>query len=96
MTDDEGNEWFFVRHRGKLSVVMNDTLYEVTRWLRDGAAALLAGVPYWACPHRNGSQRTVDWESGHELAQIDELGRALAGSAVDQLAVLTEVEDWDA
>lgn len=96
MVDDEGNEFFFVRYRGKLQVVMNDSLYEITRWLRNGASALLAGVPFNCNPHRDGSQRAQDWDYGHELAQTPEIARVLAGSGVDQLAVIVTVESWDA
>lgn len=96
MTTEDGDTFKFVRDRGKLCLLLGDTLYEVTRWLRNGAEALVSGVPYYSNPHRDGSHRHGDWNNGHELAQDAVLAHYLGGDAVDQLATAGLVEeDWD-
>ena len=91
---DEENEPFeFVRHRGKLHVIVGDTMYQVTKGLREGAADLLAGVPWNFNPHGSDTNVGGDWEEGHVLASaIPKLAQALAGNPVDQLASLGEAE----
>lgn len=95
MTDhEEPLEFKFVTYKGRLSVVVEDSIYEINQALRDGAEDLLAGVSFRCNPHRYGSQRHEDWNYGHELAQDEELGHKLGGDVIDQLASTVIEEVW--
>jgi putative endonuclease len=90
---DDDYEIQFIRYRSKPAVIVGDTIYEIDRWLRNGAEALLARVP-WSCnPHNYGSDRHDQWAYGHELAAAhSDLGHKLGGSATDRLASLVPSE----
>jgi len=47
-------------------LLAGDTLYDLTEAYRAGARACRAETPFWANPHRDGSQRHADWASGHD------------------------------
>lgn len=47
-------------------LLIGDTLYELTEAYRNGARACRAETPFWANPHRDGSQRHADWAAGHD------------------------------
>jgi len=48
------------------TLLIGDTLYELTDAYRNGARACRAETPFWANPHRDGSQRHADWAAGHD------------------------------
>jgi hypothetical protein len=48
------------------TLLIGDTLYELTEAYRNGARACRAETPFWANPHRDGSQRHADWAAGHD------------------------------
>lgn len=48
------------------TLIIGDTLYELTDAYRNGARACRAETPFWANPHRDGSQRHADWAAGHD------------------------------
>jgi cobaltochelatase CobT len=47
-------------------LLIGDTLYDLTEAYRNGARACRAETPFWANPHREGSQRHADWAFGHD------------------------------
>lgn len=47
-------------------LLVGDTLYDLTDAYRNGARACRAETPFWANPHRDGSQRHADWAAGHD------------------------------
>lgn len=47
-------------------LLIGDTLHELTESYRNGARACRAETPFWANPHRDGSQRHADWAAGHD------------------------------
>ena len=47
-------------------LLIGDTLYDLTEAYRNGARACRAETPFWANPHRDGSQRHADWAYGHD------------------------------
>lgn len=95
MKDDDGNEidvkW--IRYRGKVSFVVEDSIYEITKSMREGAESALARVPYHYNPHRDFSGRWEEWNMGHEMAHIPELAKTLATKSCRELAKLVE-EVW--
>jgi hypothetical protein len=48
------------------TLLVGDTLYELGPYYRDGARACRSETPFWANPHRDGSQRHYDWAAGHD------------------------------
>lgn len=55
-----------MRKRRMNTLLVRDTLYELTEAYRNGARACRAETPFWANPHRDGSQRHADWAAGHD------------------------------
>jgi len=47
-------------------LLCGDTLYEMSQAYLAGARALRRNVPFFANPHRDGSQRHADWAAGHD------------------------------
>jgi len=47
-------------------LLIGDTLYDLTEAYRNGARACRSETPFWANPHRDGSQRHADWSYGHD------------------------------
>jgi len=47
-------------------LLIGDTLYDLTEAYRNGARACRSETPFWANPHRDGSQRHADWAYGHD------------------------------
>lgn len=47
-------------------LLVGDTLYDLTEAYRNGARACRTETPFWANPHRDGSQRHADWAAGHD------------------------------
>jgi cobaltochelatase CobT len=46
-------------------LLIGDTFYDLTEAYRNGARACRSETPFWANPHRDGSQRYADWAAGH-------------------------------
>lgn len=55
-----------MRKRKTNQLLIGDTLYDLTEAYRNGARACREETPFWANPHRDGSQRHADWAYGHE------------------------------
>lgn len=47
-------------------LLCGDTLYDLTEAYRAGARACRSETPFFANPHRDGSQRHDDWAAGHD------------------------------
>lgn len=47
-------------------LLIRDTLYDLTEAYCNGARACRSETPFWANPHRDGSQRHADWAHGHD------------------------------
>lgn len=78
MTDSEGEPFAFIYHRGKLCLDWGDTLYEVTKALRDGARSAQGLIPYPCNPHREGSRAHEEWSDGHVMGGDRILGPLVA------------------
>lgn len=48
------------------TLLCGDTLHTLTEPYRNGARACRSETPFWANPHRDGSQRHSDWAAGHD------------------------------
>ena len=55
-----------MRKRQVNQLLVGDTLHDLTEAYRAGARACRAETPFWANPHRDGSQRHADWAAGHD------------------------------
>lgn len=64
----------FFFNRGQKELLIGDTVYTITPFMRRGAKALIEGVSYKSCPYRPNSQRADDWETGHTLQDAFECG----------------------
>lgn len=47
-------------------LLCGDTLHDLNEAYRAGALACRSETPFWANPHRDGSQRHADWAAGHD------------------------------
>jgi cobaltochelatase CobT len=68
-------------------LLIGDTLYDLTEAYRNGARACRAETPFWANPHRDGSQRHADWAAGHDN---EAAGHHLVSETVDVIEARPE------
>jgi hypothetical protein len=57
-------------------LLCEDTVYDLSRAYIAGALACRGNIPFWANPHRDGSQSNADWAAGHdnEAASLHRVG----------------------
>jgi hypothetical protein len=52
-------------------VVVGDCIYQLDKPMREGAQALIDRVPYNCNPYREDTNRSGQWNYGHELASVN-------------------------